>query len=275
MNNYKKSEKLSLANMLFFILSNFMIVLLLCIFVTYSWFSNGKGGAAVDPFTATIDNILDVDYTIYRNDGARYESGRGTYYSDSDTDPDTSTIFSMPEYDAIITEKNVSNNLIVKLTFAISSTDLSGKSLGVKVTTPNGSFNTAFTSTSGHYELSDAVDFNFFVYSESYNLDTSTSIKTYNNVTNYFKNNLDSNKDNFFTFSGTTPISKTGEKDISLDLSSIVTSSTSLTLYANITYNPTLVQELIGSSITSITQAGSLNINILSDISFELTLEEV
>jgi len=241
------------------------------IFIGYGWFGSGSGSGLSSPFSSKTDNILDVQYTIYRNDGARYVGGEGFYASDSAT-VQSDAYFSMPEYDAIISEKNTANNLIVKLSFTVSISSFSNKTLSIKAITNNSTFSTAFSKIDDNYVLSSAIDFNYFIYTQQSSIVTTSSITTYNTVTEYFENNLASSKKNFFTFTDGVPTDKAGEIDTFLDASSIADGTTSIDVYMNITYDEILIKEIVGDSINSISSAQNNTISIVSDINFDLSL---
>jgi hypothetical protein len=123
---------------------------------TMAWFTTTR--TATVTFTALNvkgDNFSSFSADFYRYDGLRYSYPSNTVTNNSGTS--VNQTFSMLEYDTIIKEKNLKNNLISKITFQLSS----GVTATSAVITVNSFNDTIYTGDSSaattSYHLSDLL----------------------------------------------------------------------------------------------------------------------
>lgn len=242
--NLKRKTK----NRLFMLACSFLLVLSLAgISVgTLAWFTTSRQASiSFSGLTIKGDDFTSFQVDFYRYDGLRY-----SYPSNIVTDNSNSTTsdsFSMLEYDTIIKEKNLTNNIILKITFGLSTSTTATKAKF----TINSSHSSVYTGNSSSavtdYNLSDLIGIDCLT-APNLAVTSTTNSGIFEEVSSDFSSNAKTSQA-FVSVddeASSTPVvtGKVSSLTYEVDLSSIDLTS-SITIYLNVDYLDYLVKAIV------------------------------
>ena len=207
----------------------------------YTWYSANRAASLnVAEIGATGSDFKSVDCIIYRGDGAYYNCSSHTYYDKDGNVVDD--VFSMLEYDRLITEKNTFNNLIFAFTVTYNSNiDISSnQSLDTIVSCSSTSM---FTQTDGEYALSDVTKSLCKVNDGSVDM-SSAPLNIYQNATSYMSLTSEASLYQGFLYADESDTEHGGYSKSSSDLNfdmtvsaSSISADNSVVLFYNLAYS--------------------------------------
>lgn len=262
-----KSKKMELAATGFLSITSLVAL----VFATFSWFVVDKDVDATS--TATIldyDDILDIDYTIYKYDLDNEEVITG----DSSSDTLSLANLSLNKYDAVFTDQNVWNPVIVR--FELSSQAYQNSSGYLDLTLTRLLDELDFNNVSNDDEQSLAALFSNVCSMNvgfGFTLSGNTPDDIYNSALTYFNATAQQSNAQSFVSGDYGNYSKAEyigfDQPFTSSNWSIVDSRSVLYVYLYISYNPTLTQSYIDhrsdNSILDIVSHG-INISVTNDI---------
>ncbi len=249
------------------ILSGLFLVVSVVLLIgsSVAWFSSRKSvkatGGTIEIATFEIESVR---CTFYRSDGFRYELNTGVCYDNANA-PQTEMVFSMLEYDTIITEKNEINNLILRTEIKFAQ--------GVKSTILAAGISTLFTDAfagdaDGVYHLSDVLKISKL---SALDLGTvTTNREIYTAATTAFGPVAESDKQKFVSIESETAVVK---NSVITFKDSVPADSDTLVLWFNLEYDEPLVKRLYGGGYGQFEWGGKDRMPLKSDLSFSFDTE--
>lgn len=238
-------QRKKLKSRLLVLSSGFMLVLSLAgISVgTFAWFTtNRTATVSFASMTVKGDQFASFSADFYRYDGLRYSYPSKTITDDSNTV--VTETFSMLEYDTIIKEKNLTNNLVCKISFALAS----GETATTATITANAS-NTSILKGEGvsTYHLSDLIEISCLnTANKTVNATTNSGI--FSEVSADFTSASSTSSDfvsvDDKTATNPTATTKNPSLPFTVSLSGLTLTNT-ITIYLNIDYMDYLVKAIV------------------------------
>lgn len=246
----------------------------------YSWFSaNRIANLSVGGIGAKGSDFESVSCVIYRGDGAYYDCSNKTYYDKDGNAVDD--VFSMLEYDRLITEKNTFNNLIFAfdVTYTSSVDTSSNQDLDATISCSSTSI---FAETNGDYALSDVTKSLCKVNDGTVDM-TAAPLSIYQTATAYMTSTSDSSLYQGFLYEDSSQAAVNGFSksssnlnfDITISSSSISSDNTVVLLY-NLTYSETYLIPFfayLSYDDTTLSNLATQVVDFASDLSIVISSE--